>query len=57
MVAEITANYSSTDPGICPDAIFDIKLNHKTGTRKKLLLKDISILDKYEYEVVVELVF
>ncbi len=22
MVAEITANYSSTDPGICPDAIF-----------------------------------
>ena len=58
MVAEITSDLQLSLVIIWAFALmlfFGIKLNQKTGTRDKLLLKDISILDKYE--VVVELVF
>ncbi len=58
MVAEITSDLQISLVLIQVFALvlfFDIKLNQKTGTREKLLLKDISILDRYE--VVVELVF
>jgi hypothetical protein len=60
MVAEITSDLQLSLVIIWAFALMlfiDIKLSQKTGTREKLLLKDISILDKYEYGVVVELVF
>ncbi len=58
MVAEITSDLQLSLVIIWAFALmlfFDIKLSQKTGTREKVISKDISILDKYE--VVVELVF